>query len=151
MNMNVKNTLFVVLVIFIGFIWFYAEIYWIGFAARWLHLPFERHVASLRSFLGAEQLWTILVQLVPSLICAWLISLIKPRRWLLYSILVAMPTVLLSIITLIRYGLPGSTIIVIAYTVGLCLLIVQVPFLLFCFYKIKWNKGTRTGTIMKQT
>lgn len=148
-----KNVLPPMLVILAGVAWFYSEIYWIGLATRWFYPMFYfRNTSTILHMLLVGGLSTILIQLVPSLIIAWLISLIKPKQWLLYSVLVILPTLVMSIITIVRYGLQNGSIYWISYLVGFCALLVQVPLLVFLFYKINdvWNKGSHSERIAKQ-
>jgi len=149
-----KNMLPAMLIILAGVAWFYGEIYWIGLAARWFYHPmfYFRNTSTNLHMLVVGGLSTILIQLAPSLIIAWLISIIKPKRWRLYSVLVILPTIVMSIITLARYGLRDGSIYWISYLVGLCALLVQIPLLLFLFYKINnaWNKGSDSERIAKQ-
>lgn len=133
-----------------GIAWFYGEIYWIGLVARWIHSVFHLNSTSTSlHLLIVSELSTVLIQLIPSLIIAWLVSLIRPKQWLLYSGLVIFPTILLSVITLVRYGLPGNSIYWISYLIGLCALLVQVPLLLFLFYSVG-NKGNFLKNFAKQ-
>lgn len=145
-----KKALSPVLAFFAGVAWLYGELYWIGLASRLFYPMFHLNgkSTSLHLFLISE-LSTILIQLVLSLVIAWIVSLIKPKQWLLYSGMAILPTLLMSIITLVRYGLPSSSVYWISYIIGLCTLLVQVPLLLLLLYNLR-NSGNYAITIAKR-
>ncbi len=134
----IKKALPLVLVILAGVVWYCLEIYWIGLTSRWFYrmFYFDNSATRVHIFLVGELL-TMLFELAPSLAIAWLISFIKPKCWLLYSVLAIFPTLLMSLIILARYGLPSGSTDWIEYLVGQCGLLVQIPLLLLLFYNVR--------------
>ncbi|MGH8280221.1 MAG: hypothetical protein ACRETQ_11760 [Gammaproteobacteria bacterium] len=153
---TVKKFLVLLLVFVIGVAWIGAESYWIGLSARWFLVLFmfpygtpalRMHILSVLS--------TLLVQLFPSLIAAWLISLIKPWRWALYSIVFLVPEIIFTLVFFVKAGqMPywHSVDRLAWFGLGECLLLVQVPVLLLLIYKLdgRWKRKNRRTVPLQQ-
>lgn len=147
MNREILSSL---LVLVVGFFWYYANLYWVGFMSIWIYLAlYTHHGINPILFYAGGLAGTVLAQLVLSLLIAWFISHIQPRRWLRYSVLVLLPVIAMSMTHFYRNAENYRDFMWVLYSIETLLLLVQVPFLLFLFYRIidRRNRVGRAGEI----
>lgn len=144
-----KTSVAPTLVLFLGIVWLVAEVYWQGLSARWFYRMFEfRDGTPLGVMLVLSILSTCLVQLVPSVVIAWIVSLVRPRRWLLYSCLMVAPQIISTLVMTVRDGLTpyehGWLMMESVFAVVVFLLWIQPPVLLMLIYRIYdiWGRAS---------
>lgn len=141
MKADLKMFFALFFIFIVGVAWAFAQFYWLGISIRWFPILFQfPHGASPVEMRFLALLSNLLVELVPSWIAALLLSLIRPKRWLLYSVVFIVPEVISTVEIFLQYGFSTSPHIVSPglwwFALEECLRLVQVPILLLIISRL---------------